>query len=129
MCIKINPLLFAPRLAAQAVAFCWHLLSGFYNPSQGLYQHPCHLTVIHSLTLSHWPRQRSQQMDFPLCEFHLTVSSPVTSPTAKNTWILKCFWQRCRWVSMKCFWKATSKRMDWIHHVERREGAQHYGKY
>ncbi len=81
MCIKINPLLFAPRLAAEAVAFCWHLLSDFYNPSWGLYLHPCHLAVIHSLTLSHWPKQGSQQMDSPLYKFHLlTVSSLATSP-------------------------------------------------
>ncbi len=81
MCIKINPLLFVPRLAAEAVAFCWHLLSDFYNPSWGLYLHPCHLAVIHSLTLSHWPKQGSQQMDSPLYKFHLlTVSSLATSP-------------------------------------------------
>ncbi len=30
-------------------------------------------------------------------------------PTAKNIWILKCVWQRRRWVSMKCFEKPPQR--------------------
>lgn len=33
-------------------------------------------------------------------------------PTAKNTWILKCFWQRRRWVSVKCSEKTPLR--EWI---------------
>lgn len=32
--------------------------------------------------------------------------------TAENTWILKCFGQRRRWVSMKCFEKPPQR--EWI---------------
>lgn len=63
---------------------------------------PLSAPSTHSLTLSRWPKQRSQQMDSPLCKFHLLrVSSPVTSPQPR----IHEYWNAFdrAWVSVKCF--------------------------